>query len=99
MLLLALLRPFVPIETGVLCPLRAVTGVPCPFCGMTTSVTAAAHLDVAGAFAANPAGIVAVLVALYLLVRRPQHIRVSMKLVLIALGAMWIFELSRYGIV
>ena len=99
MLLLAFLRPLVPFEAGVLCPLRAVTGVPCPLCGMTTSVTAVTQLDFAGAFSANPAGIVAVVAALYLLVRRPRYLSVSLPAVLVALGAMWIFELNRYGII
>ena len=99
MLSLAFLRPLIPFETGVLCPLRAVTGIPCPLCGMTTSVTAVTQLDLAGAFSANPAGIAAVVVALYLLVRRPRYLRVSLPVVLVALGAMWIFELNRYGII
>lgn len=99
MLLLAFLRPFIPFDPGVLCPLRAVTGVPCPFCGMTTSVTATTHLDFAEAISANPAGIVAVAMAIYLLVRRPAYLRVSLPLILIGLGSMWVFELNRYGIV
>ncbi|MDF1595390.1 MAG: DUF2752 domain-containing protein [Acidimicrobiia bacterium] len=99
MVLLALIRPLIPMELGVLCPLRAVTGVPCPFCGMTTSVTATVHLDLAEAFVANPAGIVAVGVALFLLIRRPTSVRVSMPFVLVSLGAMWAFELSRYGFI
>jgi hypothetical protein len=99
MVIMALIRPFIPLDLGVLCPLRAVTGVPCPFCGMTTSVTAAVHLDFAGAFAANPAGIVAVAVALFLLIRRPAGVIVSMPFLLLALGAMWAFELSRYGFI
>ncbi|NNC93496.1 MAG: DUF2752 domain-containing protein [Acidimicrobiia bacterium] len=99
MLLLAFLRPLIPFEPGVLCPLRAMTGVPCPMCGMTTSVTATTQFDLAGAFSANPAGIVAVVAALYLLVRRPRYVRVSLPAVLVALVAMWIFELNRYGII
>jgi hypothetical protein len=99
MLLLAFLRPLIPFETGILCPLRAVTGVPCPLCGMTTSVTATTQLDFAGAFAANPAGIVAVGLALYLIVRRPRYLRFSLPAVLVTLSVMWIFELNRYGII
>ena len=99
MLLLALLRPVIPFETGILCPLRAVTGVPCPLCGMTTSVTATTQLDLAGAFSANPAGIVAVGLALYLIVRRLRYLRFSLPAVLVTLGVMWIFELNRYGII
>ena len=65
MLILAFLRPLMPFDAGILCPLRATTGVPCPLCGMTTSVTAATHFDLPTALSANPAGIIAVLVAAY----------------------------------
>jgi hypothetical protein len=36
------------------CPLRELTGVPCPLCGLTTASTALAGGDVGAAFAANP---------------------------------------------
>jgi hypothetical protein len=36
------------------CPLRTLTGIPCPLCGMTTAATALATGDLAGALAANP---------------------------------------------
>jgi hypothetical protein len=36
------------------CPLRTLTGIPCPLCGMTTAATALATGDLAGAMAANP---------------------------------------------
>jgi len=98
MLLVALVRPMIPLQSGVLCPLRAVTGIPCPMCGMTTSVIATTHFDFGGAFAANPAGILAVATACYLLVRRPLRLRVSLPMVSVALAAMWLFELNRYGI-
>lgn len=38
------------------CFLVAVCGVPCPFCGMTTAVTHAAHGNMAAAFRTQPAG-------------------------------------------
>lgn len=38
----------------VICPLRAFTGVPCPFCGMTTGTVAMMRGDLGGALAANP---------------------------------------------
>src|SRR5689334_24767043 len=40
---------------ATLCPLRALTGIPCPVCGGTTAVAAAGRLDPLGAVRANPA--------------------------------------------
>ena len=36
----AAVLPLLPIEPGFACPLRTWTGIPCPLCGMTTSVVA-----------------------------------------------------------
>jgi hypothetical protein len=36
------------------CPLRMLTGVPCPLCGMTTAATGLASGDLGAALAANP---------------------------------------------
>jgi hypothetical protein len=74
-----------------------MTGVPCPFCGMTTSVEATVHFHFADALAANPAGIVLVIVALVLLVLRPKTVPVPMTLAAVAVGFMWVFELARFG--
>lgn len=45
---------------GPLCPLRRLTGVPCPLCGTTTGVLALVRGDVAGSLAANPVALVVV---------------------------------------
>lgn len=37
----------------VLCPFRAVTGIPCPGCGMTRAFCALGHGDLSGAFGYN----------------------------------------------
>jgi hypothetical protein len=42
------------LELGVLCPLRRLTGVPCPLCGLTTGTWELAHGDVVGAVHAHP---------------------------------------------
>src|ERR1035438_8741256 len=49
--------PFLIAHTGgqgLPCPLRTLTGVPCPFCGMTTATVAITHGNWAAAAGANP---------------------------------------------
>ena len=89
-----------PGDQGIPCPLRALTGIPCPLCGMTTSVTEAVRLDLADAWAANPVGIAAVVVAIVLLVlKRPTELPVPWWLVGSALGGMWLFQLHRFAVI
>src|SRR5437879_6489635 len=99
MLVAALVLPVIPGHPHLICPLRTLTGVPCPLCGMTTSVEATVHLRLGDALAANPAGILAVAVAVLLLLRRPPGVRLSLPLVLAALALMWVCELHRFGFV
>jgi hypothetical protein len=94
----ALVLPALPGEPGAPCPLRTLTGIPCPLCGMTTSVEATVHLNLADALAANPAGIVAVLAAIVLLLLRPPRIVLPRAAVIGTLVAMWVFELFRFSI-
>ncbi|MDH3303338.1 MAG: DUF2752 domain-containing protein [Acidimicrobiia bacterium] len=83
---------------GIVCPLLATTGIPCPLCGSTTSVTATLRFDLAGAFAANPAGIGVVAAALWVLASRSKSDIALPYIVLgVTLLAMWVFELSRFG--
>ena len=88
--------PLLPGHPGIACPLRRLTGVPCPLCGMTTSVEATLRLHLREAAAANPAGVAAVAAAVLLLVLRPRHLRVPSLLVPVLLLAMWLFELHRF---
>lgn len=99
MLGVGLVMTRLPAGAGLPCPLRALTGVPCPLCGMQTSVKAALAGHVGDAVAANPAGLLAVVVAVVLLVARPATIRIPPQAVIvIALAAMWVFELARFGL-
>jgi hypothetical protein len=98
MLAAAAVLPVLPGHPGLACPLRTLTGVPCPLCGMTTSVEETVRGDLSRAFAANPAGIAAVAVALFLLVRRPETLRIPAALPLVVLAAAWLFELHRFSI-
>jgi hypothetical protein len=95
----AALTSVLPGPDGVPCPLRTMTGIPCPFCGMTTSVTAAVHLDPLAALAANPAGVLAVVVAVALLVFRGRR-RLSLPVwpLPLVLGVLELWQLARFGL-
>lgn len=97
MLALGLALPHLPGNPGLPCPLRSVTGVPCPFCGLTTSVEAVLRGDGHRAWAANPFGVLAVVFAVILVVR-PRWRRVSVPAIAVVVGlaVSWIFELHRY---
>jgi hypothetical protein len=89
-----------PGDVGVPCPLRSLTGIPCPLCGMTTSVTAATHLQLGEALAANPAGIVAVVAAVVVLVsRRRAPVVLPGWAPVAGLAVMWMYQLVRFSIV
>ena len=81
------------------CGVRALTGLPCPLCGMTTGVLALATGDVGASLAANPGAIAFVVgVALALTGRFGALGRRLLLLRFPALGAMWLFELRRFGV-
>ena len=90
--------PALPGEPGAPCLLRTLTGIPCPFCGMTTSVVAALHFDPAAALAANPGGVAVVVAAIALLVVRPVRLPVPVLAPPLVLAGLWLFELHRFSI-
>jgi len=78
-----------------LCPFKALTGLPCPGCGMTHAFLALGRLDFAGAFAANPLAFpLAALAALYAAGRVPGALR-SVKVVNCALAGVLAFWSGR----
>ena len=98
MLAAGVLLPLLPGHPGIACPLRRLTGIPCPLCGMTTSVEQALRLHVHAAAAANPAGLLAVALAVFLIVRRPRRLAVPTVVPPLLLVCMWLFELHRFSI-
>ena len=97
MLALGVLLPHLPGDPGLPCPLRTTTGVPCPLCGMTTSVKAALRGDLHAAFTANPFGILAVVTA-FVLLARPAWRRLQLPAGLLLGGGLmaWLFQLHRF---
>jgi hypothetical protein len=90
--------PLIPGHDTVICPLRATTGVPCPFCGMTRGVSAVVRGDLVHALALNPASLLLVAAVLGALVawRRPT-VRIPTWLPILVLGAMWTFQLCKFA--
>jgi hypothetical protein len=94
------------------CPLRTLTGIPCPLCGMTTAATGLASGDLGAALAANPfvlllAGFTLVM-ALLMAARAlgwarqpaqwpPARRRQAYWAAALLAAASWAFQLHRYG--
>jgi hypothetical protein len=94
------------------CPLRALTGIPCPLCGMTTAATGLASGDLGAALAANPLVLVLAgftLVMAVLMAARalgwappaaqwpPSRRRQGYWVVGLLAAASWAFQLHRFG--
>jgi Protein of unknown function (DUF2752) len=95
------------------CPLRSLTGIPCPLCGMTTAATGLAAGDLEAAVAANPfvlllAGFTLVM-AVLMAARAVGWLgppaqwpasrrRQSYWVVVVLAAASWAFQLHRFGL-
>ena len=95
MLGLAVVWPRLPVHPPFACPLRTLTGIPCPLCGMTRAVVATMHGHFAESLRFNPAGILVVVLAIALLAGvRIDRVRVPLWLV-IGFGALlWTWNIG-----
>jgi Protein of unknown function (DUF2752) len=99
---------------GIPCPLRTLTSVPCPFCGLTTATVAMAHGQWLTAVKTSPlACLVAILAAVTapLLVARnagvaslprPASDRARRRITrgaYVLVALSWLFQLHRYGFI
>lgn len=90
--------PFDPVPP---CPLRSITGIPCPLCGSTRGVIAAVHGDVGRALTLNPASLFAIVLAVALLatwrVPRLERLRIPVWVSAGILGGLWAYQLFKYA--
>ncbi len=90
-------------DPGVLCPLRAMTGVPCPFCGSTTALLEVGNGDLVAALVAQP-GTMLVVAALvtapggWFRGWRELGYRSKVTLIAGALVLSWVYQLYRFGV-
>jgi hypothetical protein len=93
------------------CPFRSLTGLPCPFCGITTSTILMLHGDLAGSFRAHPLGPFLVIGAFFAVLHLPIALlkvdhphaktidrRWSSWLILGLLALSWAINLARFFI-
>lgn len=88
--------PVLPLHPPFACPMRAITGIPCPLCGMTRACVAAVHGHLGASLAFNPGGLLVMLLALTALIR-PQWLvraRPPAWLMIGALGALWLWNIG-----
>jgi hypothetical protein len=83
-----------PVHPGTVCPMLALTGYPCPLCGMTRSVAAAVRGDLVASLRFQPFGIALVALAIWLAVRRrPATLQIPAWTLPAALAGMWAWNL------
>jgi hypothetical protein len=84
---------------GVPCGMRALVGVPCPLCGMTTSVVATVQGRLGDAIAANPFGVLLVVAAVLLVVtwRQGRRWRVPAWVLWAGLALSEVWQLFRFA--
>ena len=98
----ALVLTVMPVNPVPPCPLRTLTGIPCPLCGSTRGVIAAVHGHIGHALALNPASIVVLVLAFTLVVgwaagRRVERVRIPVWAIVTVFAALWAYQLFKYA--
>jgi hypothetical protein len=83
---------------GAPCPSIVLVGIPCPFCGLTTALRNVMTGRLATAFTAAPLGVALVATAVYVVVTKRTRWSIPLVIPVVALGAEWVYELFRFGI-
>ena len=98
---LAVFGLFSPLSPIPPCPLRTMTGIPCPLCGMTRSVRELLRLDLGAAMRFQPFGLIALLGGAAILVlwalprtRAVSVVRVPVLAALLMLAGSWIWNIG-----
>jgi Protein of unknown function (DUF2752) len=95
MLGVAVVWPRLPVHPPLACPFRAITGIPCPLCGMTRAVVAAIHGHLLDSLRFNPAGILLVLVAIALVAgARLDRVRIPPWLLVTFVALLWAWNVG-----
>lgn len=96
MVAIAAVWPILPVHPPFACPLRSVTGIPCPFCGMTRAVVAAAHGHLGASLAFNPGGIFVLALAVVAIFRPAWLARLQVPTwsLFSILGLLWVWNIG-----
>lgn len=87
-----------PVNPVPPCPLRTLTGLPCPLCGSTRGVIAAIHGDLGSAVAFNPASIGVLVLAVLLIVGwRVERVRIPVWSIVAVLAVLWTYQMFKYA--
>jgi hypothetical protein len=94
----ALVISATPLDVVPSCPLRTLTGIPCPLCGSTRGVIAAVHGHLGEALTLNPASLlVLALAAMLVLGWRVERVRIPVWGIVAVFAVLWSYQLFKYS--
>jgi hypothetical protein len=94
----ALALAWLPVDPVPPCPLRTLTGIPCPLCGATRGVIAAVHGHLGHALELNPASLlVLALAAILVLGWRVERVRIPVWGIVAVFAVLWSYQLFKYS--